>query len=149
MIEAVNSVLTNAQLLRGNAEQASAAAQPAVATPEPSESISVPQAPFVSPYIAVDVNFDTAVLQIRDSETGDVVTQFPSESRLAQAQREARAASQAPVQQPAAPQVSETSGGGDRTGVSNIGQAQQASAALAAGAQAGIQSLSAGVSVVA
>lgn len=41
-----------------------------------------PVAPFISPYIAFDVNFDTAVLQIRDSNTGDVLRQIPTERSL-------------------------------------------------------------------
>lgn len=79
MIEAVNSVLANASLLRGHAEQGSSARS---FTANPDRVQEAPQAPFVSPYIMVDTNFDQAVLQIRDSNTGDVLRQFPSESAL-------------------------------------------------------------------
>ncbi len=84
MIEAVNSVISNAPLLRGSAEQVNSARS---ATPE--RVSNGPQAPFVSPFIAVDLNHNTAVLQIRDSDTGDVVRQFPSDSTLQARQRAA------------------------------------------------------------
>lgn len=87
MIEATNSVIANAPLLRSNAEQGSTVR---AARQQTQIEISEPvRAPFVSPFIFVDNNFDKAVLQIRDADTGDVLTQFPSESRLAQARREA------------------------------------------------------------
>ncbi|MCB9988723.1 MAG: hypothetical protein H6868_05225 [Rhodospirillales bacterium] len=55
------------------------------------------QAPYVSPYIHVDLNYDKAVLQIRDSDTGDVLNQFPSQKRLeALARDAARQASVSP-----------------------------------------------------
>ena len=80
MIEAVNSVVSNAPLLRGNAEQ-SAASVPANPT-RVQEAANLPQAPYISPYIYMDVNLNKAVLQIRDSDTGDVLRQFPSENAL-------------------------------------------------------------------
>lgn len=40
------------------------------------------QAPYLSLYIKVDVNFDKAILQMRDNESGDVLRQIPSESQL-------------------------------------------------------------------
>ncbi|MGB4107103.1 MAG: hypothetical protein WBK55_04835 [Alphaproteobacteria bacterium] len=80
MIEAVNAVVANASLLRGSAEQASAARSLA-ANPERVQEVI--QAPYVSPFIYVDVNYDKAVLQIRDSDTGDVLKQFPSEQTMA------------------------------------------------------------------
>lgn len=95
MIEAVNSVVSNATLVRGAAEQQSVARSYA-ANPERVQEI--PKAPFVSPYIRVDTNFDKAVLQIRDSETGDVVRQFPSESQL-EAYRRAQASTARTQQQ--------------------------------------------------
>ena len=90
MIEAVNSTVSNATLVRGVAEQQSVARSFA-ANPERIQEI--PKAPFISPYIRVDTNFDKAVLLIRDSDTGDVIRQFPSESQL-EAYRRAQAASQ-------------------------------------------------------
>lgn len=81
MIEAVNSTLSNAPLLRASVEHTDAsrlAANPARAQ----ESAPPPQAPYISPYIFLDVNLDKAVLQFRDGDTGDVLSQYPSETAL-------------------------------------------------------------------
>lgn len=88
MIEAVNAVVATAPLARGPAEQQSVTRSFA-ANPERVQEL--PQAPYISPYIFMDVNFDRAILQIRDSDTGDVVRQFPSESQL-EAYRRAQSA---------------------------------------------------------
>lgn len=88
MIEAVNSVVASSTVVRGQAEQVSVARSYA-ANPERVQEVA--KAPYVSPYIRVDVNFDKAVLQVRDSDTGDVLRQYPSESQL-QAYRRAQAA---------------------------------------------------------
>lgn len=88
MIEAVNSVISNAVLARGSAEQQSVARSYA-ANPERVQEVA--RAPYVSPYISMDINYNKAVLQIRDSDTGDVVRQFPSESQM-EAYRKAQAA---------------------------------------------------------
>lgn len=99
MIEAVNSVIANASLVRGNTDQNSSArsfaANPDRVQEAASSGGALPQAPFISPFIFLDVNFDTAVLQIRDPQTGDVVEQIPSRSRLESQQR---AAQQADIQ---------------------------------------------------
>jgi len=79
MIEAVNSVLSNASVSRGVAEQQSASRSLA-STPEVKKEAV--KAPYVSPYISVDATYNKAVLQIRDSDTGDVVRQFPTEGQL-------------------------------------------------------------------
>ena len=157
MIEAVNSAVANAQFLRESAGKVDATR----ALPERTQEIAAPKAPYISPYISVDLNFDTAVLQIRDSNTGDVINQFPSESKLQERQRSAarqqqasqRSAPEAPSEQlnnssanASSVGVSEIGGGG---GAPDVAQAQVASRALSAGAQAGAQELSAGVSVVA
>jgi len=76
MIEAVNSVLANASLSRGSAVQASSSAKVNLEAPE------TPRAPYISPRVAIDSSVNRAVLQIRDADTGDVLTQFPSESRI-------------------------------------------------------------------
>jgi hypothetical protein len=76
MIEAVNSVVSNASLLRQSAQQANSAA---------ASNSSVPA--YLSLQIEVDTTFDTAVLQVRDSDTGDVLRQFPNESTLQSRQR--------------------------------------------------------------
>lgn len=76
MIEAVNSVLANSSLSRGSAVQLSTAAKVSQEAPV------TPKAPYISPHIVVDTGANKAVIQIRDSDTGDVLTQFPSESRI-------------------------------------------------------------------
>lgn len=80
MLEAVNSVLSNAQYTRVAAEQHSVLNSFA-ANPD-----RVQQAPTVAPYLSlhikVDNNFDKAVLQIRDNQSGDVLRQIPTESQL-------------------------------------------------------------------
>jgi len=81
MLEAVNSVLQAAPFVRPQAEQTNAADSYA-ANPERIQH-APPQAPYVSPYIHVNVNFDTAVIQLRNGETGDVEDQFPSDAALA------------------------------------------------------------------
>ncbi|MCK6418079.1 MAG: hypothetical protein L6Q57_03960 [Alphaproteobacteria bacterium] len=93
MIEAVNAVVSNAPLIRGQVDQVDAArAAVEASAPQASEVTSAggPRAPYVSPYIFMDVNFDKAVLQLRDGDSGDVVQQFPSESTL-EARRRAEA----------------------------------------------------------
>ncbi|MCF8495999.1 MAG: hypothetical protein K9G62_04945 [Alphaproteobacteria bacterium] len=166
MIEAVNSTVQNVQVIRGQAGQDSAARSYAANPERLQEAANVPRAPYISPAIAVDVYYNTAVLQIRDSETGDVVRQFPTEPSL-----RARQASQAQeeggeifAQADEAPKVSRSADKGDaadagasfseNSGVPQASaqvsaQAQVAVAALNAGARAGVESLSAGVSVVA
>jgi hypothetical protein len=83
MLEAVNSVLQTAPVIRGNAEQVSTAASFAA---NPTSVQKIPQAPYISPYIHLDVDLG-AVLQIRDSDTGDVVRQIPSEASIEARQR--------------------------------------------------------------
>ncbi|MCB1682234.1 MAG: hypothetical protein H6858_01315 [Rhodospirillales bacterium] len=83
MIEAVNSSVSSAAVLRVAAEQVSTqrSGNPA-RIQEIAELRDGPQVPYVSPYIYLDLNYNKAVLQIRDSGTGDVVRQFPSEESL-------------------------------------------------------------------
>ena len=162
MIEAVNSVLANSSLLRGNAEQGGQPRANIAVNSEP--KVEAPVAPYVSPYIQVDNNYNKAVLQIRDSNTGDVVRQFPSETtlraRAAQAELERltsqRQETSAPQpQQNSAPQSSPSRAGfiaiqqqavqssqalqQDVSTASNVrvAEAQIASAALSAGALSG------------
>lgn len=153
MIEAVNSVISNAQLARVSTDQV-ATSNSFAADATAVESVArAPVAPYISPYISVDTRFDTAVLQIRDSDTGDVLTQFPSESRLrAAAQSEAaqtlaETQTSTPAPQPAAeaPSPSETTfqatsiaQASVQPASSSAGAAQAAIAALSAGAQSGL-----------
>ncbi len=136
MIEAVNSVLSNAVLARGSAEQQSVARSFA-ANPERVQEVA--QAPYVSPYISMNLDYNKAVLQIRDGDTGDVVRQFPSESQL-EAYRKAQAAAQnsealARVRdsmsggaQPAAPAPVKTEAAPSPTVITSNGPAQEQSA---------------------
>ena len=104
MIEAVNSVVSNAQTAR-NAVASSQVTSGVSAQVQAQESINTaPRAPFISPYVAFDTNFDTAVIQIRDSATGDVLRQIPTEKslelrQLVNARREAQSANQARLQE--------------------------------------------------
>lgn len=79
MIEAVNSVLSNASATRAVVEQ-QATTRSYAANPEKIQEAA--KTPYVSPYISIDRNYNKAVLQIRDSDTGDVVRQFPTEGQL-------------------------------------------------------------------
>jgi len=87
MIEAVNSVISNAQVTRGATSELNAVRSVEVNSAPAPDAVKAPVAPFVSPYISVDLSYDKAVIQIRDSDTGDVVNQFPSEQTLASRQR--------------------------------------------------------------
>jgi hypothetical protein len=88
MIEAVNSVISSAPLIRGNAEQVAASNSFAANAVAVQTVARMPLAPYISPYISVNTDYDKAVLQLRDSDTGDVVTQFPSEQTLRARQRQ-------------------------------------------------------------
>lgn len=79
MIEAVNSVLSNASVTRIAAEQQSTSKS---LTANPDKIQEVAKTPYVSPYISIDRQSNRAILQIRDSDTGDVVRQFPTEGQL-------------------------------------------------------------------
>ena len=94
MLEAVSTVVQNAPNARVAAEQVSTADSFA-ANPDRTQR-AAPQAPYVSPYIHDDVNYDKAVIQIRNGETGDVEGQYPSQSRLQEQARAARAEQAAP-----------------------------------------------------
>jgi len=130
MIEAVNSVLSNAPLVRNNTEQVSASRSIA-ANPEQTQQVA--RAPYVSPYIFVDVNLDKAVLQIRDSDTGDVVRTIPSQTQI-EAYRKAQVAqrqAQSPQQsQEPAPQVQAESPVPQQQLQTSATQAQQVSTSV-------------------
>lgn len=86
MLEAVNSVLSSAPLVRAQTDQVSTADSYA-ANPERVQRTS-PQAPYISPYIYLDVNYDKSVIQLRNGDTGDVEDQYPSEASLQEAARQ-------------------------------------------------------------
>lgn len=166
MIEAVNSVLANASLLRGNAEQLNVvrnAEQAQAASAEKQISVDVPRAPYISPRVYVDSDYNKAVLQILDSETGDVLKQFPTEKTLAsraveaeskallrgeddfvfassddveRAERQSQASSYFTSSVQVQVEQAQTSAGNGIQPSSGVAEAQIASAALANGAQA-------------
>lgn len=92
MLEAVNSTVQTAVTARATLEQTSTLDSFAA---NPARIQRAPQAPYVSPYVRMDVNFDKAVLQLRDGDTGDVVFQIPSQPALEAYQREAARQSRA------------------------------------------------------
>ena len=85
MIEAVNSVLANAPLIKSSAVKDSQVQEAARSIVE--SVSSQPKAPYVSPYISMDVNLNKAVIQIRDAETGDVVETLSSPKNADQQRR--------------------------------------------------------------
>jgi hypothetical protein len=89
MIEAVNSAVAASSVLKGLVPQGlqSNPSQAPVESVEPTGAPTGPRAPFVSPMVYMNLDYNKAVLQIRDSETGDVVNQIPSDNRLAAQQR--------------------------------------------------------------
>jgi len=88
MIESVNSVVQSTPLTQANAQGAAIQATAQKAQEAPREIV---RAPFISPVVAVNVEYDTAVLEIRNRATGDVVEQIPSDPRLeAQLREQAR-----------------------------------------------------------
>lgn len=88
MIEAVNSIASNATFIKPAVEQQSTAASYA-ANPQSIQKAAL--APYLSLYVKVDVNYNQALLLMRDGDTGDVVRQIPSESQL-EAYRRAQSA---------------------------------------------------------
>lgn len=152
MIEAVNSVVLNAPLVRGGVKNE--LSQPSVQVEQISSgAVSAPQAPYISPFISVDYDYDRAVVLIRDSETGDTIRQFPSESRLQQIVRAETVSADRQAE------VSTDVGGGDAQASPEVSEvsssaqavvsaeAQRASDALSGAAQAATQATtSAGVS---
>ena len=87
MIEALNSVVSNASAIRIASDQIDVS-RASSGSARSGGAPSSPSAPFISPYISVNYNYNEAVIQIRDSNTGDVVDQFPSEARLEQIRRQ-------------------------------------------------------------
>ena len=95
MLESVTSTVSSAAALRA-APARSGTAQLGEASPTDfSQSVAQRTGiPFISPFVVFDNNFDEAIIQIRDSATGDVVNQFPSEQTLARRQIEEQRAAQ-------------------------------------------------------
>ncbi len=79
MIEAVNSALASSTVLKGAQEQVSSAKSFAA---NPGKIQDVAPAPYLSPKVRIDVDFDKAVLEFRSADTGDIVAQTPSKAQL-------------------------------------------------------------------
>lgn len=93
MLEAVNSTLMNASFVKPIADQSSAS-ESLAANPQ-REQRAAPSAPYLSPYVFLDSSNEQVVLQIRNGETGDAISQFPSTTyqrpeETAQQQQEVR-----------------------------------------------------------
>lgn len=92
MIEAVKSTLAAASTVQKSAEQASNARSFA-ANPEKKQEVA--EIPYVSPSVRVDNNAKIAILEFKDSLSGDVLVQIPSEAQLeAYKRRQAKEAAQ-------------------------------------------------------
>ena len=170
MIEAVNSAVANASLIRTNGDQSQQARLSSIASSSNTEEgVELQLAPYVSPFIEMDTNFNKAVLQIRDSSTGEVQRQFPSETtmraRAAQAEIEAQSVRQIVQQSSSDTNASRAESSGINTQesatnsqINNVrsqsdstpsAQSQIASAAFSAGALSGSTAQTSGVSVLA
>lgn len=139
MVDAVSAVVASTPILRQPAEESTSQNSAVVAEARDVGSIAAsPQAPFISPFIKIDDSSNKAVILIRDSDTGDVVRQFPSESSLRARQSAAAFAAQGESRAAEAPDVAESSTDGGEIGVAtvDVGQAQQAAAALSTAASA-------------
>lgn len=132
-VEAVNSVLQAAPVIRGNAEQNSTADS----SGNPERVQKVAEAPYVSPYFTVDVQTNTFVTQIRDSSTGKVIEQIPSQRNIqARAQAE-EGAQPVPQPQPEQQQAAATIDVAPPAPQQNNAPTQQQLAAFTAAAQSG------------
>ncbi len=78
MLEAVNSVLSNASATRVSAEQVSTVRSYA-ANPE---KIQETARPSKTTTITIDNTINRAILEVRDNSSGDIVRQFPTEGQL-------------------------------------------------------------------
>ena len=87
MIEAVNAVVSNAQLLRSVAEQTSTT-QVLSANPARIQAAAV-TAPYLSPHVDYNSGNSKPIFVVRDSSTGETVKQFPSEAQIRAYQRAA------------------------------------------------------------
>ncbi len=133
MVDVVNSSTASAVILRagGGANANGPAQQPDIISEAvQSGAPDTPQAPYVSPYISVNYDYDKAVLQIRDADTGDVQEQFPTNSRLAQIRRAQAQLEQARLSEDA--QLSAPETGSSNAGSSAQAQSNQASSDIIA-----------------
>lgn len=88
MIDAVKTTLANSSLQKQSLEQTSTLTSYSA---DPERLQAVAQAPYVSPTVRIDNNAKIAIMEFKESETGEVVLQVPSEQQLrAYKAREAR-----------------------------------------------------------
>lgn len=88
MIEAIKSSIAAQAALKSGIEQSSAARS---FTADPERTASTPAPSFVSPTVRVDNSTKIAILEFKESDTGEVVMQVPSERQIsAYKQREVR-----------------------------------------------------------
>ena len=79
MIEAVNSTLAQASVAKAPIESGSTLASFASDANQVKE---VAEAPYVSPTVRVDAGTKIAILEFRESTSGDVLLQVPSEQQI-------------------------------------------------------------------
>ena len=80
MIEAVNAVVSNSQILRSMAEQ-TATTQNLSANPARIQSAAI-SAPYLSPHVDYNGGNSKPIFVVRDSASGEVIKQFPSEAQI-------------------------------------------------------------------
>lgn len=80
MIEAIKSTIAATSFIKPGLDQTSNARSFAANPDKVQESAA--EAPYVSPNVRVDNNAKIAILEFRDSVTGDVLAQIPSEAQL-------------------------------------------------------------------
>ena len=86
MIEAVKSTIAQASIAKAPVEAGSSlkslSANPDKIQEVSSSNSSTEAAPYVSPTVRVDVATKVAVLEFRESDTGEVLIQIPSEQQI-------------------------------------------------------------------
>lgn len=84
MLDAITSSALNAGYARVETDKVSVARSVDTTAPIKNTASS---APYYSPYIFVDSNYDKAILAIRDNNTGSVTQQYPSPNQIRAYQR--------------------------------------------------------------
>ena len=84
MLEAVTTTLMNGVYTRVEAQKI--APQPVAVRPAPLVQSTV-AAPYISPYVMMSETSSRAILAVRDTATGNVTRQYPSERQLRAYQR--------------------------------------------------------------
>jgi len=79
MIEAIKSTLALSVTTKNTVQQNSTAKS---LSANPDKTQEVAKVPYVSPYIRVEQETGKAVLQIRDSDTGNIRYEFPTKNQI-------------------------------------------------------------------